>query len=200
MANLPQKDVGFHAADLACLAVLRLRPSPELELRVLTEADAPVLYALVEANRAHLARWLPWASGETLDDARRFVQDGLRRLDAVDGFEMGIHHDGRLVGVIGLHGIHPVNLSTSLGYWLAADAEGKGLARAACRAVLGHCFDTLRLHRVEIRVAPDNDRSLAIPRALGFREEGRLREVERMGDGWMDLVVFSLLETEWRQR
>lgn len=159
----------------------------------------PTLYALVARNRAHLARWLPWAAGETMEDARDFVREGLRRLDAGDGFEMGIWREGTLVGVIGLHGIHPVNRSTSLGYWLAEDAQGHGIARAACRAVVAHCFDTLGLHRIEIRVAPDNPRSLAIPRALGFREEGRLREVEKMGDGWLDLVVFSMLETEWRE-
>ena len=38
-------------------------------LRLLEEADAPELHAVVEANRDHLARWMPWAAGQTLGAA-----------------------------------------------------------------------------------------------------------------------------------
>lgn len=179
--------------------VVRIPAGDRIELRLLDEDDVHELHALVAANRDHLARWLPWAQGQTtLEGTRAFVHDGLRRLDSSDGFELGIRLDGRLVGVIGLHGVHPVNRQTSMGYWLAADAQGKGIALAACRALVAHCFESMHLHRVEIRVAPDNARSLAIPRALGFIEEGRLREAERHGEGWLDLVVFGMLEKEWR--
>ena len=204
----PQKDACFipnaqgrlQAAAPPAGCVLRLQAAPGVELRLLATADAPALYALVDANRAHLARWLPWAAGETLADAEAFVHDGIRRFYAGDGFELAIEHEGRLVGVIGLHAIHPVNRRTSIGYWLAEGAQGKGIARAAVRALVAHCFDDLKLHRVDIRVAPENARSLAVPRALGFREEGTLRGYERMGDGWLDLTVFSMLEDEWRAR
>jgi ribosomal-protein-serine acetyltransferase len=42
-----------------------------------------------------------------------------------------------------------------------------------------------------------NARSRAIPERLGFREEGTLREVERVGDRWLDGVIYSMLAADW---
>jgi hypothetical protein len=36
-------------------------------LRLLDDADAGELQALIEANRAHLSQWMPWAAGATLE-------------------------------------------------------------------------------------------------------------------------------------
>jgi hypothetical protein len=34
-------------------------------LRLLDESDAQELYSVIEANRDALARWMPWAAGQT---------------------------------------------------------------------------------------------------------------------------------------
>jgi ribosomal-protein-serine acetyltransferase len=178
--------------------VLSIPAGPGLELRLLDEADTDVLHALVERERAHLARWMPWAAGETPVQTRAFVRASQRRFMEGDGFDLGIFHEGALVGCIGLHHVHAVNRSTSMGYWIGEGAQGRGIALAACRALLAWCFGTMDLHRVELRIAPDNARSLVLARRLGFAHEGTLREAERMGDGWLDLHVLSLLAREWR--
>ena len=54
------------------------------------------------------------------------------------------------------------------------------------------------LHRVEIRAAEDNLRSRAIPERLGFEQEGVLREAERVGERYHDLVVYGLMASEWQ--
>jgi len=48
--------------------MLRFELSGEQWLRLLEESDAEELYAVVEANRDYLARWMPWATGQTLED------------------------------------------------------------------------------------------------------------------------------------
>jgi ribosomal-protein-serine acetyltransferase len=62
-------------------------------------------------------------------------------------------------------------------------------------AALTHvAFEACGVDRVEIRVDPENERSLAVPRKLGFAEEGTLRRrLPPMGDGEpRDVVVFAL--------
>jgi ribosomal-protein-serine acetyltransferase len=67
----------------------------------------------------------------------------------------------------------------------------------AVRALTTHAFDVWGLHRVEIRVAVANLRSRAIPHRLGFLEEGVLRQAERHGENFRDIVVYAMLAREW---
>jgi ribosomal-protein-serine acetyltransferase len=67
----------------------------------------------------------------------------------------------------------------------------------AVRALVDHAVRDLRLNRVEIRIAPDNRRSRAVPERLGFRQEGTLRQAERVGDRYLDAVVFAMLASAW---
>jgi ribosomal-protein-serine acetyltransferase len=59
-------------------------------------------------------------------------------------------------------------------------------------------FESMGLHRITIRAAPGNTRSRAIPERLGFVQEGVLREAGRVGEGYTDLVVYGVLDREWR--
>jgi ribosomal-protein-serine acetyltransferase len=166
-------------------------------LRLLDEVDAQELHALIEANRAHLARWLPWAGGQTLDDTIAFIRRTREQLADNDGFQAAIVGDDSIVGVIGYVGVDWNNRSTSIGYWLAEDHQGDGTMTEAVRALVNHALSVWELNRVEIRAAPENRRSRAIPERLGFREEGVLREAERGVDGYRDSVVYSMLAAEW---
>lgn len=171
-----------------------------LGVRPLATEDAPELHALIEANRDHLARWMPWAAGQTIDGTERFLAEAEEQLDREDGFQAKIEPEGEVVGVVGFHSVDWINRSTSLGYWLSAGAQGRGTMTTIVGALLDHAFYEWELHRVEIHCAPENSRSRAIPERLGFREEARLRETERIGDRYLDSVVYGLLQAEWGSR
>ncbi len=58
----------------------RLQITDDSYLRLLEEADARELHGLIEANRASLAHWLPWAEGQTFEDTlASFAEPGHRR-------------------------------------------------------------------------------------------------------------------------
>ncbi len=174
-----------------------LRISDRLQLRSLAEADAGELHALIEANRQWLSPWLRWAATQTLADTVRFIRDAAAQLDTSDGFQAAIVIDNRIAGVVGFTGVDWENGSTSLGYWLAVEHEGHGIMTAAVRAMVDHALRAWKLNRVEIRVAVENSRSRAVPERLGFRQEGILREAERVGDRYLDAVLYSMLADDW---
>jgi len=165
-----------------------------IEVRFLEPRDAEEVFAVIDANRDRLRPWMPWVD-PTLGpaDTRAFIE-GVRASEVEDG--LGIYVDGRFAGGIGLRP-DEVNGDAEIGYWIGAAYEGRGLVTRACRALIDRAFGDLALHRVTIRVAPDNARSRAIPERLGFREEGVLREAGRSADGHHDLVVYGLLDREW---
>lgn len=169
-----------------------------LWLRILERHHAEPLFALTDRNREHLRPWLPWVDDvREVRDSLAFIEEGLERFARGTGYELGIWLEGNLIGVIGVHRIHRVNASTSIGYWLDAGHQGRGIMTRAVAAVLDDLFFARGLHRVEIRVAPENHRSRAIPERLGFRAEGVLREAGRYGGRWGDLVVYAILDREW---
>ena len=72
--------------------------------------------------------------------------------------------------------------------------------RASLTLIIRHkgaLCGAIGLHRLEIRCAVENHRSSAVPRRLGFLEEGILREAEWLYDHWVDLRVFSMLAQDW---
>lgn len=168
-------------------------------LRLPEEADAAELYALIDANRDHLLPWMPWASWhQSADDVLPFIQLTRRQIGDNDGLQTVIvDPHGRIVGMIGVHGIDWRNAATSIGYWLAADEQGRGTMTEAVRAYVDHAFTTWKLNRVTIQAAVGNARSRALPERLGFREEGILREVEKVGDRMLDGVVYAMLAADW---
>jgi ribosomal-protein-serine acetyltransferase len=170
------------------------------DLRLLDEADAEELHRLIEANRAHLAPWLPWAAEQTPEATREFIALTRRQAEANNGFQAALVPDGAIVGVAGFHSVNWPHGSTSLGYWLDEGHQGRGLMTRAVRALTDHAFREWGLHRVEIRAATDNRRSRAIPERLGFRQEGVLRDAERIGDTYKDLAVYAMLAPDWVQK
>jgi len=178
---------------------MRLEVTDDCDLRSLEESDAEELYALVEANRSYLAEWLPWAAGQTLGATVEFIRKTHRQLDDNDGLQGALVLDGRIVGAGGMIGIEWEARKTGIGYWLAEEHQGRGLVTRAVEAMTAYAFDELELNRVEIQVGTDNHRSRAIPERLGFQQEGVLRDYERVGDRYLDIVVYALLAEERRQ-
>jgi ribosomal-protein-serine acetyltransferase len=171
-----------------------------LELRQMEERDAAAVYAAVERNRAHLDPWLPWVRHtHSAEDVAEFIRQLAPRHATGDELSAVIWLDGVVAGSIGHHAVDWANRSTAIGYWLDAECQGRGIVTRCCHTMLDYLFDEVHLHRVEIRCATGNHRSCAVPERLGFQREGVLRHRELGSQGWMDLVVWAILEHEWRK-
>jgi ribosomal-protein-serine acetyltransferase len=178
---------------------VRFELSERVHLRLPQPADTDELWALTVANQAHLARWMPWAvAPPPREQTAAWIAGAQRQVAENNGFQCVIVDDGRITGCVGFHRVDWPNGVTSLGYWLAEDAQGRGTMTAAVRALVGHAFGTWRLHRVMIAAAPENVRSRAIPERLGFTQEGVLREAELVAGRRLDHVVYGLLAREWQ--
>ena len=168
-------------------------------LRLLEESDADELIALIDANREHLGRWIRWVEHEHEPaDVLPFIRATRKQIADNDGLQTAIiDRRRRIVEMVGVHNVDWLNRKTSIGYWLARDEQGRGTMTAAVRAYVDHAFTAWKLNRVMIQAAVENARSRAIPERLRFREEGTLREVERIGDRMLDDVVYAMLAADW---
>lgn len=170
------------------------------ELRPLGEADADSLFTLTDENRAYLRRWLPWLDGtRSVDDTRAFLREIEKARAAGRAEHFGLWQNGRLVGTIGI-GISDRKPGTAeIGYWLSAEAQGRGLMTHAARVLVDYAFDRLGLTRIEIHCAVENERSRAIPERLGFHQEGVLERAEWLYDHFVDLAVYVMHVESWHR-
>ncbi|CAN6298342.1 unnamed protein product [Urochloa humidicola] len=87
----------------------------------------------------------------------------------------------------------------NLGYALARDHWGRGIAAAAIRMVVGRVFDDLPvLERLEAVTGVDNVRSQRVLEKAGFQREGVLRRyiAGRGGGQAKDAVIYSFLSSD----
>ncbi len=170
----------------------------KVELRLLTDQDAPLMFDLVTRNRAHLDQWLRWSARvQTLDDVTALIRRFAQKYADGDGFHAGIWFEGQLAGGLVCHYIIRESSKTEIGYWLGAEFVGKGLASRAARAVINHLFAVEKLHRIEIQCGVGNFASRAIPERLGFTQEGIKRESDWITTRYVDHVLYAMLAADW---
>lgn len=144
--------------------------TPRLRLR---PVQAPDLPRLVEAlNDWGVTQWLarppfPYAQA----DAETFMAWSQPPVTGAPprAYAVADRETNRLLGVVGLD---PQEGWAELGYWLAAAAQGRGLMREAVAALLQ--ADAPRLPPIYATTEPDNHRSQALLRAVGFGPTGVL--------------------------
>lgn len=174
-----------------------------LVLRCWQPADAPLLKEAVDASLDHLRPWMPWAHDhpQPLEATVELLRTFRGRFDLGEDFVYGIFDaaEERVVGGSGLHTRLGAG-ALEIGYWIRADAAGRGLATETAAALTRAAFEFAAVDRVEIHVDPANERSLRIPRRLGFAEEATLRRrlPPQPGGEPRDVVVFALFADGWR--
>jgi diamine N-acetyltransferase len=105
--------------------------------------------------------------------------------------------EGRRLGYVILRGVGEPDRSVELLRIVVAE-PGRGVGRAALRLVKQLAFDEYGAHRLWLDVVPMNVGARALYASEGFAEEGVMREAARRAGGFVDLVLMSMLEREWR--
>jgi UDP-4-amino-4,6-dideoxy-N-acetyl-beta-L-altrosamine N-acetyltransferase len=84
------------------------------------------------------------------------------------------------------------------GFYASPDAP-KGTGRSLGRAALKHAFEHLGLHKICGQALAYNEPSIRLHLALGFRQEGLLRDQHYDGQAYHDVLCFGLLMSELQQ-
>lgn len=174
------------------------RIDEELELVWLQRAQAEPLFALIQAHRAYLSRWLSWPQEiQSLEDTRSFIRYSLQQFVAGQTRLYALQFRGEVVGVCGFNAINKSLRRVRIGYWLAEPWQGHGIVTRACRALIAKAFDEWQMAVVEIAVALDNHPSRAVCERLGLRPSLCIPQAEQLGDCLVDHLVYAVTRDEW---
>jgi RimJ/RimL family protein N-acetyltransferase len=159
--------------------------------------DAPLLKEAVDSSLDDLRQWMPWARNEpqTLEEKVQLLRRFRGQFDLGETFVYGLFSsdESEVVGGSGLH-TRAGEGAFEIGYWIRSSRAGQGLATGVTAALTRVGFEVCEVDRIEIHCEPANERSMRIPRKLGYAEEARLRRrLYAPPDGEpRDVVVFSL--------
>jgi len=170
--------------------------------RLITPDDAPALAELLRVNRDFLAPWEPVRGDDYFTPAGQAE---------VIRHALASHHQGtafpcvivdgshRMVGRITLSGIvrGPFQ-SCSVGYWVGAADNGRGLASAAVRDIIAVAFGELALHRIQAETLLHNYASQRVLERNGFVRFGLAPAYLNIAGRWQDHLVYQVLNTAMR--
>ena len=167
-------------------------PTSRLVLRPPTLADADAYYEM-----ASDPEFAVFGARQPAD--RAAMIRALERIIAVPWAqrpEFAITWEGRTVGRAMLD-IDRVNLVATLGYGVAREHWGHGIASEAAQAVTDYAFSALGVEKVAARVDPRNVASVRVLEKLGMQREGLLRsQVVRWGER-ADRALYGILREDW---
>ena len=170
-----------------------------MTIRLVTRGDVPTLVDLMRANREFLAPWEPLRTEEFFTQEFQDAAIG----HALEQYEQGtvapyvILDDGDLVGRITLNNIVRGPLqSAKLGSWVAAAANGKGVASAALAAIIPIAFEELALHRIAAATLLHNVRSQRVLERHGFVRFGIAPRYLQIAGEYQDHALYQRLSDD----
>ena len=173
-----------------------------LTLRCWEPRDAPLIGEALDSSLEHLRPWMPWAHDEPtplderIDRLRRFRGSSTSATTSSTGSSRATRPRWSADQASTRGSGRGLSRSAT---GCARRASARGLAREATAALTYVAFRVCEVDRVEIRIDPGNERSLAVPRALGFVEEGTFRRRLPAGTDGVprDMVLFTVFRDDF---
>jgi RimJ/RimL family protein N-acetyltransferase len=146
--------------------------------------------------------WTLWftsvPSEESIDD---YIETALQDKKAGRSLSFVVIEQAtnKVIGSTRFCNADPINKRVEIGYtWYAKRYQRSAINSHCKRLLLQHAFETLNVIAVEFRTHWHNQKSRSAIARLGAKQDGVLRNHQKMSDGsYRDTVVFSIIDQEW---
>jgi RimJ/RimL family protein N-acetyltransferase len=161
-----------------------------VSIRAATSEDVDFLTGLYadEAVRPFLAAGGRYEREGIAEQLERDPEEGALLVVELDGNRAGAmlwerqNVRSRIAHVSGI-AIHP-------------DFRGRRLADDAARLLQHHLIHERGFHRIELEIYGFNERAQRHAERSGYIQEGVKRKAYRQGDGWVDGVLYAIVEED----
>lgn len=173
--------------------------SQRLRLRPIQRSDLPFFVEWL--NDPEVRQFITVTIPLSLEEEEQWYEQMLKQPKPERPFAIEVREEGewRLIGNITLFDLSWVNRSAEVGI-LIGDKRfwNRGYGREAMRLMVQHAFETLNLNRVYLRVDVENIRGIKSYEQAGFVKEGILRQANYRNGKYSDMMVMSVLRSEWQ--
>lgn len=171
----------------------------DLLLRLPVESDLDAIVAALQDPE--ISRWttIPWPYGP--DQARIWAGLAARTRRERSGLHLLIvdRSSGSLLGATGASDLDWDGRVAEVGYWLAAEARGRGAATGALRVLTAFLLQA-GMARCYAEVMAGNSASERVLERAGYRKEGVMRSLPSgscgIDEARIDITMYSLLPAD----
>ena len=166
------------------------KTAPAITLKKISPKDEIEFLRAARASRLSHRAWVkvPLATSAF----KRYVNE-MRTAEDLS-FVVRRNDNGSIVGVVELQDIFMGDFKNAYIIYFAFEGQQRqGLMRQAVTEVIQIAFSTLKLHRLEANIQPENTASKKLAKACGFRKEGYSPKFLKKGGRWCDHERWALL-------
>lgn len=168
------------------------------KLREIVEDDAEALHQ-VYSDPDVVKYWgvLPFTK---LDQTVSLIQDFQNGYRNESSIRWGIvKKDGNeVIGTCGYHAWAKKSYRAEMGYEIRKSEWRTGTMSEVLRKVIPFAHEQMQINRIGALIHPENLGSKELVSRFGFREEGLLKEYQCVDGEFRDLLLYSLLKTEYK--
>lgn len=160
----------------------RIRYKNQIELRLLSPNDGPVIFQAVQESKPALKRYMIWAhhANDLVKACSIYADFEAKALRGEEvnfaGFDM---QSGEFLCCAALTPASRLNpLAFEIGYWVSSKHQGKGIGTIAAKILTVVGFQYFEANRMSITCNPENIASSKIIKKCGYQYEGVLRNFD----------------------
>jgi ribosomal-protein-alanine N-acetyltransferase len=166
------------------------KTAPAITLKKISPKDEIEFLRAARASRLSHRAWVKVPL--TTSAFKRYVNE-MRTAEDLS-FVVRRNDNGSIVGVVELQDIFMGDFKNAYIIYFAFEGQQRqGLMRQAVTEVIQIAFSTLKLHRLEANIQPENTASKKLAKACGFRKEGYSPKFLKKGGRWCDHERWALL-------
>jgi diamine N-acetyltransferase len=163
-----------------------------IKLKPITAEDTP--FIIKSRNDKDIKRYFVIQDDYTTESQQNWLDNVIAKGKAIQYIVL---FEEQPVGSVYIRDIDYVNKKGEFGIFIGSNAHrGQGIGVSATKEIVRIAFEELKLHRVYLRVFPENVSAIRSYEKAGFRYEGLLRNTVCVNGEYKDMIVMAVLNTE----
>ncbi len=170
------------------LAIRRFAPGDWQDLIELTAAEELFQYTEGRSmEEEEVLRWLESDAHVKLTTPNQYFYLAMEKREPA-----------KLIGYIGLLHTDPQQAQAALNIFVNKAFQRQGYALEALDAVIGFCFEGIKLHRITASCDSRNTAAYKLVEKLGLRREGEFIKNHWLHGEWTNTVYYAALREEYK--
>ncbi len=105
------------------------------------------------------------------------------------------------IGYCGLYGINHRHSRATIQVIIGEkNKQNSGYGTEATRTLLDYGFSVLGLHHIDLSMMESNERARRVPKKLGFREAGKIRDYWKINGQFRDRLLMDITKEEFFEK